>query len=389
MMIIGFRNNGYIMRILFFIATLQLGGAERQVSVLTNAMSERGHKVKVVTLFPGGPYADELQNTSDIELISIWPKKRNVKFLILLQILWAPFHLIKLLENIDVLYSMLGSTNLIAWIATRFSAGVKLVWGIRSTILDESWKMGVFNRLCALVSKTIKLVIVNSYAGKENLLKYGFRPQKVQIIHNGIDIDKFQFDEHERKKIRQELGILSNHQVIGIIGRIRPIKDHPTLIKAASLLSTKINNLMVLVVGEGSVEYIDDLYTLVDKLCLADRVIWLDSRRDIVAIYSALDVLVSSSIGEGFSNVIGEAMSCGIPCVVTDVGDSAMIVGDPTRVVNPRDPEMMASAIYKVLQIHKEEGAVNSMRNRITENYSIRILVDQTEKALVDIIQSE
>jgi len=388
MMIIGFRKNGYIMRILFFIATLQLGGAERQVSVLAKAMSERGHKVKVVTLFPGGPYADELRKTSDIELISIWPKKRNVKFLILLQILWAPFHLKKLLESIDVLYSMLGSTNLIAWIATRFSVQVKLVWGIRSTILDESWKMAVFNRLCALVSKTIKLVIVNSYAGKENLLKYGFRPQKVQIIHNGIDIDKFQFDEHERKKIRQELGILSNHQVIGIIGRIRPIKDHPTLIKAASLLSTKINNLMVLVVGEGSVEYIDDLYTLVDKLCLADRVIWLDSRRDIVAIYSALDVLVSSSIGEGFSNVIGEAMSCGIPCVVTDVGDSAMIVGDPTRVVNPRDPEMMASAIYKVLQINKEEGAIHSIRNRITDKFSIRKLVDQTEKALEDVIQS-
>ena len=388
MMIIGFRKNGYIMRILFFIATLQLGGAERQVSVLAKAMSERGHKVKVVTLFPGGPYADELRKTSDIELISIWPKKRNVKFLILLQILWAPFHLKKLLESIDVLYSMLGSTNLIAWIATRFSVQVKLVWGIRSTILDESWKMAVFNRLCALVSKTIKLVIVNSYAGKENLLKYGFRPQKVQIIHNGIDIDKFQFDEHERKKIRQELGILSNHQVIGIIGRIRPIKDHPTLIKAASLLSTKINNLIVLVVGEGSVEYIDDLYTLVDKLCLADRVIWLDSRRDIVAIYSALDVLVSSSIGEGFSNVIGEAMSCGIPCVVTDVGDSAMIVGDPTRVVNPRDPEMMASAIYKVLQINKEEGAIHSIRNRITDKFSIRKLVDQTEKALEDVIQS-
>ena len=388
MMIIGFRKNGYIMRILFFIATLQLGGAERQVSVLAKAMSERGHKVKVVTLFPGGPYADELRKTSDIELISIWPKKRNVKFLILLQILWAPFHLKKLLESIDVLYSMLGSTNLIAWIATRFSVQVKLVWGIRSTILDESWKMAVFNRLCALVSKTIKLVIVNSYAGKENLLKYGFRPQKVQIIHNGIDIDKFQFDEHERKKIRQELGILSNHQVIGIIGRIRPIKDHPTLIKAASLLSTKINNLIVLVVGEGSVEYIDDLYTLVDKLCLADRVIWLDSRRDIVAIYSALDVLVSSSIGEGFSNVIGEAMSCGIPCVVTDVGDSAMIVGDPTRVVNPRDPEMMASAIYKVLQINKEEGAIHSIRNRITDKFSIRKLVNQTEKALEDVIQS-
>ena len=388
MMIIGFRKNGYIMRILFFIATLQLGGAERQVSVLAKAMSERGHKVKVVTLFPGGPYADELRKTSDIELISIWPKKRNVKFLILLQILWAPFHLKKLLESIDVLYSMLGSTNLIAWIATRFSVQVKLVWGIRSTILDESWKMAVFNRLCALVSKTIKLVIVNSYAGKENLLKYGFRPQKVQIIHNGIDIDKFQFDEHERKKIRQELGILSNHQVIGIIGRIRPIKDHPTLIKAASLLSTKINNLIVLVVGEGSVEYIDDLYTLVDKLCLADRVIWLDSRRDIVAIYSALDVLVSSSIGEGFSNVIGEAMSCGIPCVVTDVGDSAMIVGDPTRVVIPGDPEMMASAIFKVLQINKEEGALDSLRNRITDNFSIRKLVDQTEKALEDVIQS-
>ena len=78
MMIIGLRKNGYIMRILFLIATLQSGGAERQVSVLAKAMSERGHKVKVVTLFPDGPYADELREISDIELISIWPKKRTL-----------------------------------------------------------------------------------------------------------------------------------------------------------------------------------------------------------------------------------------------------------------------------------------------------------------------
>jgi len=82
-------------------------------------------------------------------------------------------------------------------------------------------------------------------------------------------------------------------------------------------------------------------------------------------------------------------MSCGIPCVVTDVGDSAMIVGDPTRVVNPGNSEMMASAIYKVLRINKEDGAMCSMRNRITDNFSISKLVDQTEKALEDIMQSE
>lgn len=374
------------MKILFFIGTLNTGGAERQMTQLAKGFSNRGHNATVVTVFPGGQFVEFIQKIPEIKLFSLWTKRSNFFLVRVYQILYSPIKLIKYTKDSDLCYSMLETANFIAWVTMRFSRNDNLVWGIRASTFRINWKMNIFNKLCALVSKNIKLVIVNSYAGQESLFKYGFRPQKVQIIPNGIDTEKFQFDERERKKICQELEILSNQQVIGIIGRIIPIKDHSTLIKAASLLSMKVKNLRILIVGVGSADYIDDLYTLVDELGLANRVIWLGSRRDIVAIYSALDVLVSSSLGEGFSNVIGEAMSCGIPCVVTDVGDSASIVGDPTRVVRPKDPKLLAEAMYKVLRLENEIEGTMALRDRIINNYSIDNLIDSTEQTLKEMI---
>ena len=378
------------MKILFFIGDLNTGGAERQLTQLAKGLSDRGHNATVVTIFSGGQFSDSIQRIPEIKLFSLWPKRSNFFLVRVYQILYSPVKLIRYIKECDLCYSMLAISNFIAWVSTRFLRNTKLVWGIRASTRGTSWKMVVFNKLSGLVSSSVRLIIFNSHKGLDNHIKYGYRAQKILVISNGIDVDQYKFDRFARNKLRRKHFISSTNKIIGIVSRIDPMKDHTTFFKAAALIAEKIDRVVFIVVGDGAADYIEELHNLVEKLGLSDQVIWFGNRSDLVTIYSTLDVLVSSSsYGEGFSNVIGEAMSCGIPCVVTDVGDSAMIVGDPTRVVIPGDPEMMASAILKVLQINKEEGALDSLRNRITDNFSISKLVDQTEKALEDVIQCQ
>ena len=127
--------------------------------------------------------------------------------------------------------------------------------------------------------------------------------------------------------MRLEWGIAECEKLIGQVGRLDPMKDHSTFLKAAALLAHERKDVRFVCVGEGPTGYRDELYSLAKTLGLASRLIWAGSRRDMPAVYNAFDVAVSSSRwGEGLPNVIAEAMACGVPCVVTDVGDSAFVV---------------------------------------------------------------
>lgn len=372
-------------RVSLFIASLATGGAERQLSILAEGLSERGHDVRVVTLFPGGNIADDLKQNPKVELRSLWPKKGRNIFVRLFQLACAPLILRNLLNNETCLYSMLEVTNFIAWLATRFKRNAYLVWGIRSSNMEGHWKMALFDKLCAFISPDVELLIANSHAGLECLLERGYRPKRNIVISNGIDTEKFQYNEESRRRMRDELGVFSKQLLIGIVGRLNPMKDHSTFLNAAALVAKEIDNVKFVCVGGGSNDYAKKLHALAKELGLTDRVIWLGDRRDMVSIYSALDILVSSSCGEGFSNVIGEAMSCGVPCVVTDVGDSAMIVEVSTQVVETRNPEKLAQAICNTLRRKTESNLVEISRIRIKEKYSLKILIDTTEQKLGEI----
>lgn len=371
------------MNISFFIGTLATGGAERQMSELARGMVEYGHTVKVVTLFSGGQISRELNMVPGIELISLWPHKSRNIIVRMFQLAAAPLILRRSIENRGCLYSMLEVTNFIAWLATRFKRNTCLIWGVRSSNMEGHWKMAIFDKLCAFVSPNIKLLIANSHSGLECLLKRNYRPQKYMVIPNGIDTERFQRIEGSRRRVRHELGVSLDQPLVGIVGRLNPMKDHSTFLSAAALVAKEVGDVKFLCVGGGADDYAEKLRVLTKELGLENRVIWLGDRSDIVCIYSALDILVSSSsYGEGFPNVVGEAMSCGLPCVVTDVGDSVWIVGDRTRVVKPRNSKRLAEAICKTLQRKEEVSWTEISRARIEEKYSLKKLVDLTERTM-------
>ena len=177
-----------------------------------------------------------------------------------------------------------------------------------------------------------------------------------------------------------------NTKLIGIVGRVDPMKDHKTFLLAADNLNNNYENLNFICVGygDGNEKYKEDLNHFISELNLSKNLIWLGNRLDMLAIYNALDILVSSShIGEGFPNVIGEAMACGTPCVATDVGDSSLIINDKNLIVPPSNPKKLANTLEWCLKNYYTFDP-SKISNSITQRFSIERMVDGTEKSFIN-----
>jgi len=200
-------------------------------------------------------------------------------------------------------------------------------------------------------------------------------------VPNGIDVDGFYFDPPAGQRVRTGWGFTGSERLIGLVGRLDPIKDHAGFLKAAARLSQEFPEARFVCIGNGPVEYKMKLEALSRELGLVQKVTWVPMRPDVRAVYNALDVVCLCSLSEGFPNVIGEAMACGRHCVVTDVGDSRFLVGDAGVVVPPNDPEALARGLRKALTAGRDSNEAG--RQRILEHFTVTHLADRTEKLLL------
>lgn len=202
------------------------------------------------------------------------------------------------------------------------------------------------------------------------------------MIPNGIDTERYCPNREAGQQVRAEWSINEQQTLVGLVGRLDPMKDHPVFLRAAALLAQEQPDVCFVCVGDGPRPYNQELQALGEALGLGERLIWAGARSDMPAVYNAFDIASSSSsYGEGFSNAIAEAMACGVPCVVTDVGDSARIVGDMGVVVPPKHPEALASGWKVALAKGRREMALKA-RLRIVENFGVKRLIEQTEAAI-------
>jgi glycosyltransferase involved in cell wall biosynthesis len=210
------------------------------------------------------------------------------------------------------------------------------------------------------------------------------------VIHNGIDTERYRPDEAARLRMRAKWG-LRDQVLIGLVGRLDIMKDHPTFLRAAAEIARASRGVRFVCIGAGPEEYRKELEALSMSLGIADQLIWTGELKDMAAAYNALDLLASSSYGEGFPNVIGEAMACGIPCVATDVGDSALIVGNTGTVVPPKDPLSLARAWQQWLSLgadrRRAQGA--RARERIESNFNVKRMLARTELALKTVTDAD
>lgn len=201
------------------------------------------------------------------------------------------------------------------------------------------------------------------------------------VVPNGFELSQFKPDLDARFRVRAELGITDQTPLVGLIGRFDPQKNHAGFFEAAGVLHRHIPQVHFVLAGQGvDVSNAALMQTITQAGVLANTHL-LGLRNDIPALMATLDVLASSSYGEAFPNVLGEAMACGVPCAVTDVGDSAYIVGDTGRVVESGDMHGLAAALEELLALPLPEKAALSerARARVAEHFEIGAIVRRYE----------
>jgi glycosyltransferase involved in cell wall biosynthesis len=366
-------------RLVFLIRSLDYGGAERHLLTLARALDKERFNVTVLYFYPGGALEAELQ-ASGARMISLGKRGRW-------DLTSFSWRLLRHLREIrpHVLHTFLVEPNLLSVLLKPFVPSMRVVWGVRaSRVHFENYdRFARFNfRLQCFFSRFADLIIFNSDAGRAYHQAEGFPADKSIVIHNGIDTERFKPEREARTRLRAELGVAADDLLIGHVGRLDPMKDHPTLLRAAAIVCRKREDVRFVCVGGGAALYADELRRLSAELGISAKVIWAGARADMPALYGALDLFVSSSISEGFPNVIGEAMACGVTCVVTDTGDSALIVGETGTVVAPRDASALSEAILSCLESGTGATGMRA-RARILENFSVERMAAETTDAIM------
>lgn len=268
-----------------------------------------------------------------------------------------------------------------------------VLWNIRQTVYDlrrERWLTARLIRLGARLSSGPAAIIYNSQTSASQHQELGYRAEKRVIIPNGFDCRLLHPDEAARKAVRAELGITADTVLVGLVARYHPMKDHVGFLEAAAMVVRSHPQTRFVLAGTGISCKEPELAEAIQQNELQAHVILLGERSDIPRLNNAFDIGCSASAwGEGFSNSIGEAMSCGVPCAVTDVGDSAYIVADSGFVAPSRAPQALANAIARLIDVgrsgRQQLGA--KARQRIETEFSLLAIVQRYENLYLTYFQ--
>jgi glycosyltransferase involved in cell wall biosynthesis len=369
-------------RVVHLITGLDVGGAEGMLVRLVATMSASQVENTVLSLASGGPLAGRIaaRGIRVVEL-GMRPGRFNAAAMVRL------FRALRRLRP-DVLQTWLYHADLIGLLVGPMARVPVIVWNIRCAELDlrdHPRSLRLLLRALSWTSGWPAAIVSNSEAGRRAHEKLGYRSSKWVIIPNGFDTETYKPSQAAREAFRRELGIAETILLAGLIARVHPMKDHATFLQAAAIAAKKQDMRFVLV-GRGVPESVE-INDLVGSLGLTERVYLLGERADVSSVMPALDVAVSSSYSEAFPNVVGEAMACAVPAVVTDVGDSARIVGGTGRIVPPKNAAALAEAMVEVLSMEPGERRVLGLaaRQRIIEEYSLRTAAEQYQQLYLDL----
>ena len=286
----------------------------------------------------------------------------------------------------DLIQGWMYHGNIAAWLAAKISGGhPKVYWNVRHSIYNIAYEKRMTRMLIHLgscLSNCVDTVIYNSAISMKQHEALGYVSNRSVRIPNGFDIAMFHPDDDAARSVIQELVVYNSVPRIGLIGRYHEMKDHERFLKAARIVLKYRKDTRFLLAGRGVDSTNKALMILVEVNGLQDSIFLLGERPDIPRLMVSLDIACSSSYyGEGFPNVIGEAMACGVPCVVTDVGDAAWVVGDTGRVVPPRNPHALAEGIIQLLDLPECERKALGVcaRSRIEEDFALDKIVRQYE----------
>ena len=293
--------------------------------------------------------------------------------------------LYKILKKIkpDIVQTWMYHADLVGGVTAKLLGNKKIFWNIRQSNFDSNHtksstiKTAKINaRLSNFIPKKIISCSKNAVRIHEDI---GYDFKKIAVIGNGYDLNAFKINDNARDAIRNELNI-GKHPVLGMIGRYDPQKNHTGLIEALKMVKENGYIFDLLLVGRDLNEKNNILIRQLKEAELYEQTHLLGQRDDIASIMNALDIhILSSSYGEGFPNVLAEAMACGTPCIATDVGDSKFIIGSYGTIVEPNINEEISLAVMKNLELMKNERKWHDLRlsgrDYIVKNFSIQSMV--------------
>jgi len=367
-------------RLMHIISGLYTGGAENMLLKLLSITDRGEFEPIVLSLRDHGTMIGARIEELDVGVLELGMRGS----LPTLDAIWRLRGIVRRVQP-DLIQGWMYHGNLAAWLAAYLAPGkIPMVWNIRHTPYDlgkEKPATAYAIRVGARLSSTPRRIIYNAKASARQHEKLGYNPDRTVVVANGFDCDQFRPSPEARAELKRELGVPVGTMLIGLVARYHPMKDHANFIRAAGKVAAERANVRFVLVGEGLDPGNRELLEAIGRQDLDRRTHLLGERSDIPYITAGLDIATSSSSGEAFPNVIGEAMACGVPCVVTDVGDSSAIVGDTGIVVPPKDPAALAAGWLKILDLDQERRHClgTAARKRVMENYSLASVARQYE----------
>jgi glycosyltransferase involved in cell wall biosynthesis len=370
------------MKLVFVISSLKTGGAQTMMLRLLERLHPRfaAHVICLSAIAEMGPRIASLG--VPVEGLGMKPGAPS------------PAHFMRLVRRLKslapkIVHTWMYHADLVGGLAARIAGVNAVLWSIRHANLDPDKNkrstLAVAWACAQLSPWTPSKILSNSEIAKRVHIARGYAENKMVVLPNGFDLAPFRPDAGARASVRTELQIPSASPVVGLVGRFHPQKNIPGFFEAAGFLHQKLPEAHFVLAGEGLTSSNPAVVAAMKRAGIGGVTRLLGIRTDMPRLMAAMDVLASSSSGEAFPNVLGEAMACGVPCAVTDVGDSAYIVGDTGRVAPASDMAGLAGAMEQLLAMPAQERAVlgERARMRVAEHFEIGQIVKRYE-ALYD-----
>jgi glycosyltransferase involved in cell wall biosynthesis len=364
-------------KILHIITGLNNGGAEGVLYRLCKYDLSAKHIV--VSMMDEGKYGSLLREAG-VEVYRLNMQKGRVT----LTGLWLLFKLIRQ-NKPDIIQTWMYHADLIGGVVARLAGVKNIFWNIRQSAFDEkkSKKTSILiAKLCARLSGFVpKRVVCCAEEAVRVHVDLGYTQSKMTVIGNGYDLSQFAVNTQFTSDFKAELSVKLDQVLLGMVGRFDPQKDHFGLFEALAIVKQTHSNFKFALIGKQLSKLNIELVEAINHHQLPENLILLDQRTDIPVVMNGLDIhVLSSAFGEAFPNVLAEAMGCGTPCVTTDVGDAALIVGETGWVVPPKDPKALANVILQAIEEKQANHQAwlnrkQACRERIVENFGIDTMI--------------
>ncbi|MCO8109089.1 glycosyltransferase [Acinetobacter indicus] len=363
------------MKIVHIITGLNNGGAEGVLYRLVINDKENEHIV--VSMMDAGKYGPLLIECG-IQVICLEMSGGRFSLSSVIQL----YKKLKLIKP-DIIQTWMYHADLIGGVVGRIAGVKRIFWNIRHSTFDPTYTKKstiIIAKLCGKLSSLIpEKIICCAESAVVAHLDLGYSQNKIIVINNGYDLLKFRLNYELKENLCQELG-LKKYPILGMVGRYDPQKNHIGLIDALKCVKNSSKNFYLILVGKGLNSSNIELVEYINKAGLAENVYLLDQRNDIDKIMNSLDIhILSSSYGEGFPNVIAEAMACGTPCVATDVGEAKRIIEKDGWIVEPNNihdlAEKIIIALDEMKNIETWDNLKLKVRKKVLDNYDINKMI--------------